>query len=67
MTSETCQFCNKSGKEWTGPTHQRTQARYYRCDTCGHVWNLDRDLAAAPRSSGADVTEEPARRSACPG
>jgi hypothetical protein len=67
MTPETCQFCNKSGNEWTGPTHQRAQARYYRCDTCGHVWSVDRDLAAAPRRSDADVAQEPARRNISPG
>jgi len=67
MKSETCQFCNNSGHEWTGPTHQRAQARYYRCDTCGHVWSLDRDLAEALPTSDARVTEEPAGRSVIPG
>ena len=46
MTSDTCQFCLKRGAEWAGPTHQPTTARYYRCETCGHVWSVDRDLAA---------------------
>jgi hypothetical protein len=67
MTRETCQFCSKSGSEWTGPIHQRPETRYYRCDTCGHVWSVDIDVAAAPRSSDADVTEEPARRHVSPG
>ena len=67
MKSETCQFCNKPGNEWTGPTHQRALARYYRCDTCGHVWSVDRDLAAAQHSSEMDDTEEPARRGVIPG
>jgi hypothetical protein len=59
MTPETCKFCNKSGTEWTGPSHQRAQMRYYRCDACGHVWSVDRDLAATAPASGADVTEHP--------
>ena len=67
MKPEACQFCNKSGNEWTGPSHQRAETRYYKCDSCGHVWSLDRDLTAAPSDSGAAAIEEPARRNVIPG
>jgi hypothetical protein len=67
MTPETCQFCNKSGNEWTGPSHQRAQTRYYRCDTCGHVWSVDRDVTAAPPAARTDLTGHSARRTVTPG
>ena len=67
MKAETCQFCNKPGDEWAGPTHQRALSRYYRCNACGHVWSLAHDLAADPPRSEADVTEEPVPRNVIPG
>ena len=63
MAADLCQFCNKPGSPWAGPTHQRSMTRYYRCDTCGHVWNADRDVRPNPPAGAVqDFTPPPPPR-----
>ena len=61
MDNETCQFCDKRGAEWAGPSHQRAQSHYFRCDDCGHVWSVDRSVTNdGAVSKAGEVPEVPA-------
>ena len=61
VSNTTCQFCDKPGKQWHGPSHQYAQTIYYRCEQCGHVWT-DRELGSEVSSEVPDAERGPISR-----
>ena len=59
VSNTTCQFCDKPGKLWHGPSHQYAQTVYFRCEQCGHVWT-ERALGSEDSSEVPDEAEHSA-------
>ena len=45
-----CPVCERSAR-WLDAASQDAHVDYYRCDGCGHVWNVPKGQPDAPRKT----------------
>ena len=56
MDTYSCPHCDERMGRWLEETSRDTYVNYYRCDACGHVWNVSKD---DPYAQPVDVTVHP--------
>ena len=48
MPTKPCPKCQKPTARLVESTSKAAWVNYYRCDACGHVWNIAKDTPDGP-------------------
>ena len=59
MTVRPCPKCDNTEPRWLEWASFEATVDFYRCQTCGHVWNVDKQ---DPNGKVTDVTVEPPKQ-----